>query len=77
MTYTPATADDHLLELDDDELIEITGAAPASREAAMKDLEAATQAAYGDTPSQDALARVVDTLAKYELITFSEALASA
>jgi hypothetical protein len=68
MSYTPATATDYLLELGDDELIEITGATPDSRAKAMSDLSAATDAAYGSKPDEDALVRVVDTLVKYDLI---------
>lgn len=69
-SYTPATAEDFLLELSDDALVEIVGGPViACRGAAHEAVADHVQTSFGTAPDADVVARVVDTLLAYNVIS--------
>lgn len=76
MSSKPQTAENFLLEMADDALLAVIGEIPASRQEAFDRLSQHVAGATGEEPSEDLLARVVDTLLAYELITYPVAEAA-
>lgn len=73
-TYTPTTAEDFLLEMSDDALVEILGGKViACRSAAHEIVSDHLADIFGAAPDADIVARVVDTALAYDVITASVA----
>ncbi len=73
-TYAPATAEDFLLEMSDDALVEILGGRGITCRSAAHDIVSDHLAGlFGTVPDADIVARVVDTALAYDVITASVA----